>query len=99
MEERERPWETVCLRKLSHRKPPFTIFVANLTFDTSEEDLLQIFRKYGKLVGVYVPRDLIRRRSRGFAFIAFCYKQEALNAAQCLNGRRINGHIVSLAWA
>ncbi|XP_058081878.1 serine/arginine-rich splicing factor SC35-like [Magnolia sinica] len=97
--ERESRWEQVSSRRNRIRQPPFTIFVANLTFDTSEDDLIWIFNRYGKLVGVHLPRDHVRRRSKGYAFVTFYYEQEAYNVANYLHGRRIDGRIVSLAWA
>ncbi|XP_058078612.1 serine/arginine-rich splicing factor SC35-like [Magnolia sinica] len=78
---------------------PFTIFVANLTFDTIEDDLLHIFRRFGKLTGVFIPRDGSRFKSRGFAFIRFQYEQEAYNTVLCINGRRIDVRFVSITRA
>ncbi|XP_058103471.1 serine/arginine-rich splicing factor SC35-like [Magnolia sinica] len=62
-----------------------------------EEDLLRIFSRSGKLSDVFIPRDHSRLKSRGFTFVLFRYEQEAYNAAQCLNGRRVDGRIISIA--
>ncbi|XP_058076858.1 uncharacterized protein LOC131225344 [Magnolia sinica] len=59
----------------------------------------RIFSRFGKLVGVHLPKDYVRRRSRGYTFVTFYYEQEAFSAANCLHGRRLDGRIVSLAWA
>ncbi|XP_058106539.1 organelle RRM domain-containing protein 6, chloroplastic-like [Magnolia sinica] len=73
--------------------------MANLTFDTSEEDLLRIFGHFGKLRDVFIPWNRQLNHSHGFTFIRFCYEQNAFKAIQCLHGRRIDGKVAHIDWA
>ncbi|MGV7959524.1 RNA recognition motif domain-containing protein, partial [Mycobacterium kansasii] len=63
------------------------------------EDLLRIFGRFRKIRDVYLPWDSGRRRPRGFALIKFMYEQDAKNATDCLNGRRIDGRIITIEKA
>ncbi|XP_058070891.1 serine/arginine-rich splicing factor SC35-like [Magnolia sinica] len=111
MEEREREreqegdrdlegqWERVSSRKSRHSIYLFCLFAVNLTFDTTEEDLLRIFGRFGKIREVYIPWNRVLNQSRGFTFIQFCYEQDALNAIHCLHERRIDGRVAHVAWA
>ncbi|XP_058082362.1 serine/arginine-rich splicing factor SC35-like [Magnolia sinica] len=64
-----------------------------------EEDLLRIFSRFEKLSDVFIPRDRSRLKSRCFVFVRFWHEWEAYNASQCLNGRRVDGRIISIARA
>ncbi|XP_058084080.1 uncharacterized protein LOC131231792 [Magnolia sinica] len=99
MEDRDPPWNRVPSRKNRRPFAPFSIFAANLSFDTSSNDLRRIFGRYGKLTNVYIPWNRHLNRSRGFAFIHFVYEQEAFNAIKCLHDRRIDGRVVHIEWA
>ncbi|XP_058071157.1 serine/arginine-rich splicing factor SC35-like [Magnolia sinica] len=99
MEERERLWIGVSPRKPKTPSSPFSIFAANLTYDTTSKDLKHIFGRFGKLADVFIPWNRNLNRSRGFFFIRFVYEKEAFNAIQCLHNRRIDGRVVSIAWA
>ncbi|XP_058111337.1 serine/arginine-rich SC35-like splicing factor SCL28 [Magnolia sinica] len=76
----------------------FTLFVANIPFDCSREDIWGIFSKYGKLLDVYIPSLLGISKPRGYAFIRFLYEQDAVAAKYLLNDCRINSRIVSIRW-
>ncbi|XP_058099903.1 serine/arginine-rich splicing factor SC35-like [Magnolia sinica] len=97
--DREGPWDRNTAQKSQPSKSHFSLFAVNLTFDTTEEDLLHIFGRFGKIRDVFIPWNLHLNRSRGFAFIRFCYEQDALNAIQHFHERRINGRVAHIAWA
>ncbi|XP_058092506.1 serine/arginine-rich splicing factor SC35-like [Magnolia sinica] len=77
----------------------FSLFIRNITFDTSNEDLFRIFSKYGKVLDAYIPFFPYSSTPRGYGFVRFRYEQEAKNAREVLNGRRIDGRIVEVRWA
>ncbi|XP_058073112.1 serine/arginine-rich splicing factor SC35-like [Magnolia sinica] len=92
-------WVRVLARKSISSKSFFSNFAANLTFDTTAEDLLRIFSRFGKIQDVFLPWNCQLHKSRGFAFIRFYYEQDAHNAIQCLHERRIDGKVVLVEWA
>ncbi|XP_058079535.1 serine/arginine-rich splicing factor SC35-like [Magnolia sinica] len=101
MEERERKsqWERVSPRKSRSSISKFSVFAANLTFDTTLDDLHRIFGRFGKLADVFILWNRTLNQSRGFAFIRFCYEQDALNVIYYLHERRIDGRVVHINWA
>jgi RNA recognition motif-containing protein len=66
------------------------LYVGNLSFDTTPEDLQPLFEKYGEVSDCFVPQDRESGRGRGFAFITMPSEaaEEALNA---LNGHEVDG--------
>ncbi|HEY9645646.1 MAG TPA: RNA-binding protein [Chroococcidiopsis sp.] len=46
-----------------------TIYIGNLSFQATEDDLVEIFTEYGKVVRVSLPTDRETGRKRGFAFV------------------------------
>lgn len=46
-----------------------TIYVGNLSYDATQDDLKEIFAEYGTVTKAYVPKDRETGRPRGFAFI------------------------------
>ena len=49
----------------------YSLKVDNLTYRTSVEELKRTFSKFGDVGDIYIPRDPVKRESRGFAFIRF----------------------------
>ncbi|MFM7713915.1 MAG: RNA recognition motif domain-containing protein, partial [Microcystis sp.] len=46
-----------------------SIFVGNLSYEISQEDLVEVFQDYGKVKRVHIPVDKETQRKRGFAFV------------------------------
>jgi cold-inducible RNA-binding protein len=67
------------------------IFVGNMSFQTSEDDLSALFQPYGKVTAVSIPTDRETGRARGFAFVDMEDPKEALDAMSALNGMDVNG--------
>jgi len=63
-----------------------TLRVTNLSEDTMEEDLRAIFGKYGGLSRVFLAKDKDTGRVKGFAFVSFYDRSNALRAAEKLDG-------------
>ena len=63
------------------------IYVGNLAFDVTEDELTAEFGTYGKVESVAIPTDRISGRPRGFAFVDMPSKSEAEAAIAGLNGK------------
>jgi RNA recognition motif-containing protein len=63
------------------------IYVGNLSFDVTEDELVAEFGTYGKVESVAIPADKISGRPRGFAFVEMGSKTEAEAAITGLNGK------------
>lgn len=67
------------------------LYVGNLSFKTSEEDLRSHFGQYGTVTDVYVAMDKMTGRPRGFAFVTMGTDAEAKAAAEKINGTEFGG--------
>jgi cleavage stimulation factor subunit 2 len=70
------------------------VFVGNLSYNTTAENLLEIFSKVGTVAGVRVVTDKDTGRPRGFAFIEYDDAATALSAIRNLDGYDFNGRKV-----
>lgn len=67
------------------------IYVGNLPFDTSEDQLRQAFEAFGQVSEVNIVMDRETGRPRGFAFVEMSQATEANAAITGLNGQNFNG--------
>jgi cold-inducible RNA-binding protein len=67
------------------------LFVGNLSFNLTENDLQDAFSPFGTVVEVNVMMDRATNRPRGFAFVTMSSKEEAEKAIQGLHGKQIDG--------
>lgn len=65
------------------------IFVGNLAYTVTEQDLLNAFGEFGSVNSAKVIMDRESGRSRGFAFVEMAEKSEGLNAISGLNGKSL----------
>ena len=63
-----------------------TIYVGNLSFEVSEDDLNGVFSEYGSVKKVYLPTDRETGRKRGFAFVDLSNDDEEQKAIETLDG-------------
>jgi len=68
-----------------------TIFVGNLTFNLTPDELRVLFQRYGAVKGVEIVTDVDTRYSRGFAFVQMTGDLEASKAITELNGTTLWG--------
>ncbi len=66
---------------------PAKLFVGNLSFQATEEDLRELFQQAGTVETVRIITDQFTGRPRGFGFVEMATKEEALKAVEMLNGR------------
>jgi len=76
-----------------------TIRVTNLSEETTENDLQDMFRKFGHVQRVYLVKDKLTNQSRGFAFITFTLRKDAQRAMEEMNGQGWDYLILSIEWA
>ena len=67
------------------------IYVGNLSYEVSEEDLKQAFEGFGQVVSVNIIKDRYSGESRGFGFVEMPDKAEADSAINGLNGKELKG--------
>ena len=67
------------------------LYVGNLSFKTSEDELRSAFGQFGSVTDVYVAMDKMTGRPRGFAFVTMGTADEAKVAAEKMNGVDLGG--------
>ncbi|MBV8382828.1 MAG: RNA-binding protein [Planctomycetaceae bacterium] len=67
------------------------IYVGNLPYDTTGDDLVQLFQTYGTVTSGQVIIDKFSGRSRGFGFVEMANNDEAQAAIDDLNGKPYGG--------
>jgi len=72
------------------------IFVGNLSFNTSEDELRQIFETYGQVERVSILTDRETGRSRGFGFVEMTNPEEGDKAITGLNGSQFGGRTINV---
>ncbi|CAB3992927.1 Eukaryotic translation initiation factor 3 subunit G [Paramuricea clavata] len=82
-----------------NRDETATIRVTNLSEDTRESDLQELFRPFGPISRIYLAKDKITNQSKGFAFINFVRREDAAQAIKCVSGLGYDHLILNVEWA
>jgi cold-inducible RNA-binding protein len=72
------------------------IYVGNISFQTSEQDLDAAFSAYGQVDRVQIVKDRDTGQSRGFAFVEMANNAEADKAMEALNGADMGGRTLTV---
>ena len=75
------------------------IFVGNLSFTATDEDVRQLFEAYGDVATVNIITDRDTGRSRGFGFVEMPDSHEAQAAIQGLQGKELGGRTLNVNQA
>jgi RNA recognition motif-containing protein len=75
------------------------IYVGNLHFNVSEDELRKAFEEYGEVASVKIITDKYSGRSKGFGFVEMLNDKEAKEAIDNLNGAEIKGRAVNVNQA
>src|SRR5215207_6135451 len=67
------------------------LYVGNMSFKTSEDDLRNAFGQFGSVTDVYIANDRETGRPRGFAFVTFATAEESKVAIEKMNGVDLDG--------
>ena len=76
-----------------------TLRVTNISEDTQENDLRELFGAFGRVVRVYVGRDRDTGIGKGFAFVSFEEKAVAQRAMDKMHGRGYDSLILNVQWS
>jgi cold-inducible RNA-binding protein len=72
------------------------LFVGNLSFNTTENDLQEAFAAHGQVVEANLMMDRMTGRSRGFAFVTYSTPEEAQKAIAAMNGAQLDGRALTV---
>jgi RNA recognition motif-containing protein len=72
------------------------LYVGNLSFQTSSEELQQLFSQAGTVESASVVEDRDTGRSRGFGFVEMATKEEGESAIAQFNGKEVNGRALNV---
>lgn len=67
------------------------LFVGNLPYETTDQDLTEFFSQAGTVTSASVIINKFNNRSKGFAFVEMSTEEEAKNAIETLNGQELGG--------
>ena len=72
------------------------LFVGNLSFNTTEGDILALFKQAGNVSTCNLIMDKFTNKSRGFAFVQMGTQEEATKAIADLNGKELDGRALTV---
>jgi RNA recognition motif-containing protein len=72
------------------------LYVGNLTFQTTSQDLEQLFGQAGTVQSASVVEDRDTGRSRGFGFVEMSSQEEATSAIEQFNGKEVGGRALTV---
>jgi len=72
------------------------IYVGNLSYEVTEEDLKQAFETFGQVESVNIIKDKFSGRSKGFGFVEMPDKANAQSAINELNGKELKGRTLNV---
>jgi RNA recognition motif-containing protein len=72
------------------------LFVGNMSFQTTESELTELFQGFGQVTRVHVAMDRETGRARGFAFVEMPNDEEAAKAIAGLNGKEVGGRALKV---
>jgi cold-inducible RNA-binding protein len=75
------------------------IFVGNLSYDTTQEDLERLFSEVGHVVEMTLPLDRITGRAKGFGFVEFTEEVAAAEAIERFDGHQLHGRSLRVSQA
>ena len=75
------------------------LYVGNLNFGITENELRDLFNRYGKITAVTIIRDRYTNRSKGFGFVVMSNPLEAGQAIKQLDGTPLRERNIKVSWA
>jgi cold-inducible RNA-binding protein len=72
------------------------LYVGNLAFETTENDLQDLFEQHGAVNEVNLMMDRMTGKSRGFAFVTMNDNEQAKAAMTATNGKELNGRALNV---
>ena len=75
------------------------LYVSNFGFTKEDDDLREIFEKFGQVISAKVVMDRATGRSRGIGFVKMATDEEGVNAIFHLNNKEIDGRVIQVSIA
>jgi RNA recognition motif-containing protein len=72
------------------------LFVGNLSFNTNDTQLRELFAAHGNVIEAEIIMDRVSGRPRGFGFVTMETKEAADAAVQALNGKQLDGRALTV---
>ncbi|MEI7748861.1 MAG: RNA-binding protein [Chlorobiaceae bacterium] len=72
------------------------IYIGNLAYTVSEDDLRDAFSEFGEVASASIINDKFSGRSKGFGFVEMPKDSEAREAIESMNGKDLNGRTVTV---
>src|SRR5437667_2350018 len=88
-------WKVLVCRTAKHRMSS-KLFVGNLSFNTTENDLQDAFAAFGSVTEANLMMDRTTNRPRGFGFVTMSSAEEAQKAIDGLNGKEMKGRALTV---
>ena len=97
-----KPWEIRAAQQSNESREDESIadsgrlFLRNLSYTVSEDDLTQLLEKFGPLTEVTIPLDKTTSRPTGFGFVTFMLPEHAVKAYEALDGQIFHGRLLHI---
>ncbi|XP_028295231.1 nuclear cap-binding protein subunit 2-like isoform X1 [Gouania willdenowi] len=75
-----------------------TLYVGNLSFYTTEEQVHELFSKAGDVKRIIIGLDKVKKTACGFCFVEYYTRADAENAMRFINGTRLDDRIIRTDW-
>ena len=75
------------------------LFVGNISWDASDEDLSNLFAEYGEVISARIVTDKFSGKSRGFGFVEMGSDEQAQAAIEALDGKDFLGREIAVSVA
>ncbi|RPI98098.1 MAG: RNA-binding protein [Spirochaetales bacterium] len=72
------------------------IYVGNLSYSVTEDDLKQAFEAFGQVASVSIIKDKFSNQSKGFGFVEMPTQEEAQAAISGMNGKELKGRAMNV---
>lgn len=72
------------------------LYVGNLSFETTENQITDLFSQVGKVTSTALIQDKFTGKSRGFAFVEMSSTEEATKAIETCNGKDLDGRALTV---
>ncbi|XP_033637560.1 nuclear cap-binding protein subunit 2-like [Asterias rubens] len=79
-------------------KKSTTLYVGNLSFFTTEEQIHELFSKCGDLKRIIMGLDKVKKTPCGFCFVEYYTREDAANALRFVSGTRLDDRIIRTDW-
>ncbi|ORM41451.1 Serine/arginine-rich SC35-like splicing factor SCL30A [Babesia sp. Xinjiang] len=77
----------------------YSVLLRNLRYTTSEQDVKEVFERFGKIRDVYLPLDFNTKRPRGFGFVEFYQEEDAIYAVKTMDNATMDGNVITCCLA